>query len=366
MDDVKLLQKINWNGLSCFERALCFGAMSFNKNSLYAFLLLKMRYRNYFSDLGKYSIASDDYYLKLFSILGLGFERKTCDRDKFLYELQKEMEKGAYVIICTNTYDIEGTKDYKNKNHPHFIPISEFNDDKIIIIDEDWTKNYWYKENAKDEVIYLPKSVSFNDLIRYASRYYICSDDCRENNCCYITVYKKELKQADLSIVLQEYLQSLEIVLENKSLYFEQIVPCVKSFYKSFEKYITALGDAGRVEVNELQSSQSNFVLKNRYIYPGDLELIACHHFYLDSQYQALKLMFSSIFIESQLYKNFDLLLSKYNCIKLFIAKDIYVKKADHEELNIKLAGVCLDLEIKLYRDIMQFINKNYNSIGVS
>lgn len=360
-EKIENLNSINWNGLSCFERSLCYASMHFVPSSWIAFLLLKMDFRNSFFAETKYAIGSDKYYHDLLGFLGLDFEWHYCFEKDFYADINHDVTNGFEIVLCANTFDIDGTKDFKNKNHPHFIFINQLMDKGTEIIDEDWTKEYWNKENSKTELIYLKKYVEYGKLKDYCRCFYKCNRGMEQDKFCYIRVYSTMPNHPNAFAIIDEYAKGIKSMLNMEQAFSMQNLNAIKNFYNTFQAYtdvFSSIEEKKQIKSINQGSKLNRFSLKNKYIYPGDLDVIGCHHFFLDAQNQALKIIFKLDFLDSLPGKTLNRLLDDYNLVKIFIAKDLYDKKPDHKDFLIKHLDEISKSELFFYKEILKMIEK--------
>lgn len=341
MVNLESINKVNWNGLSCFERALCLASLKYQKSSLFAFLLLKIQYRDLFSDETKYSISPDYYSHKILKFLNLDYEMVVIDDCQLFDSVKKDIDSGCSVILNTNTFNIKETKDYQRKNHPHYTLIDKIYDGRVDIIDEDWTKDYWKKTNAQNGVVYLKKTYSFDEIKEQCSNY---DDD--NNKVSYLKVFTLNKEIVSIKQVLEEFIEGIKLILKS-DYYFNHPKHAIKEFYQNFADYIDA---------KDSNKEMTEFEMKNKYIYPGVLDKIGCHHFSIDSQFQAFVLMDEQGFKDSVLYRQYQQVLEKYELIKLFVAKDLYDLTPKHQPYLPKAIVDVLNEERKLYSMLLDWL----------
>lgn len=363
--------KINWNGLSCFERSLAICCETYVENSTLLFLILKAKLRDNFFSSFSYAIGTSEYYNKLLSLIGLELISKETSLDKMDEAFQKEWRLENRIVVYTNTIYQSGSKGYLSKNHPHFVYVDNMSSVTASVIDEDWEGEYWKPANAALGVVYKYKEIERNFFNTLATSYNMClSSDKNNENAIHYYIIRKAKSTDNLSrLVSDNYLQNMRNLIYNEN-YYVHAETTLRSFYEHIEEAYEKTNDevTQRNAINDHKLFKREVMeLKNRYIYPFESEIIACHHFFIDAQRQAYLMYIDSWFCSQQkqiIIDTFKKVLLEFEKVKIFIARDIM---AQNNKSFSRVEGVlknALDSERNLYRLLVDsWIGEGYEEL---
>lgn len=354
---LKKIGKINWNGLSCFERSLAICCETYVENSTLFFLILKAKLRDNFFSSFSYAIGNSEYYNKLLSLIGLELVYKETSLYKMDEVFQEEWRLDNRIVVYTNTLYQPGSKGYLSKNHPHFVYVDNISSDTASIIDEDWKGEFWKPANAALGVVYEYKEIERNFFNTLATSYNMClsSDKNNENAIHYYIVRKAKSFDNLRRLVSDTYIQNMRNLICDEN-YYVHAEATLRSFYDHIEEAYEKTNDevSQRNVINNHKLFKREVMeLKNRYIYPFESELIACHHFFIDAQRQAYLMYIDSWFCSYKkqiIIDTFEKVLLEFEKVKIFIARDIM---AQHNKNFSRVESVlknALDSERNLYR----------------
>lgn len=164
----ELINKLDWMGLSCQDRALALGCEEIKSNSSLYFMLFKYvgndyLFRNYLVD-----ISDDAYYKYICDMMGINIELKIEKSENLLEVITKERTDDERIVLVINCINDDRSRMYKKENHPHFVLLKSVCREKGIlnILDEDFSKEYWLAKNSKDGVNYIESEMPISEMIK--------------------------------------------------------------------------------------------------------------------------------------------------------------------------------------------------------
>ena len=349
-----IVNQYSWNSLSCFERIFSIACETLYEGSHTAFLLLKALHRDCFSRNCSIAIGDNEYYDKLLSDIGIISEKKTSSIMELNNVIDKTNKDNAVMICCINTIMQPGAKGYLNKNHPHYLIVYDYDGVQYKVIDEKWENEYWKTVNYEEEIIYEQRLIEKEQFCNLLLSYKACSEDnmLQEN---YFSYYVLTKKGSSKNIYKLYYKQLKSIVAYGRK-YIEDVMQALDVFYDR----INDIGVLTNQEVEERSNSKKNFIksddinrIRNRYIYPYESEIVACHHYFVEAQYQFFNTESQVLCDNPDIKLCFEDLLRLFETIRLLIAKN--VMRCHDQRVYVKeLVTKAIQKELYIYELIIK------------
>lgn len=169
---IRIINKLDWESLSCLDRSLAFLFSLSKKNGYLPFLLSKYSSSNYLCGLANPNHGDKAYYDLMAKKAGLCLERVTCAGADLLKTLTDNDNITHGIVLLINNYYRPLSKHYQIKDHPHFVLLYGYNKDKktIMVFDEPMEKEYWKKENFALGVEYVEREMPLDNILSYAKK----------------------------------------------------------------------------------------------------------------------------------------------------------------------------------------------------
>lgn len=353
----KLIDRINWMGLSCHDRALALGCEELKKNSTLFFLLFKYSGRNYLLRNYYLDIGDDDYYRYLSEHMGIEIELKVKKR-KYLQEvLTTPYSNDKRIVMVTNSINEVESKMYRIENHPHFILLHNYLEDKqsMAILDEDYSKQYWKAKNSNNGVKYIEKEMLLSELMNRCSNVNCFSKFAtNENICAYYVLKKSNSRQYTIEQIIVYFYEQIkecitriedikQVSINEFNKFIEHINIVKETIISDINKKIEMNAEFEITEVQDVILMYKSF--SSWFSYPYESKIVQAHHYFIYSVYVALKqLEKCSLTTEKKMQE----LLKRYNNLKMNITRAIFLKEEEICDWCAKEFEVLIDLEYRI------------------
>ena len=348
---IEYINRINWHGLSCFDRAFAITCENIKKDSGLCFLLLKYIGRNYNKNILNAAIGSDDYYNYIFNLIGIDCEFKVVPSCHMYKTIKDELLDSYIIIITNNKYESESNC-YGKEDHPHFIPISEIGNNGIYVIDECYEKQYWKEENTYNGVIYKKKYITFNKVEKIIKNISSFSKLKKYNND--ILAYYKLRKSTDDILPKKEimniYFRQLFEYINHYNSIKKNHMQYMLNFEKNLDSCLTKLLFLANKKISNISENKYIAVqqIKNWLVFPNDSAVMLLHESFI---YAQLRLFELGIISGNELY-SLRSLFSEYERFKQDIAKAV-VSGFSYNNHIIQKTSVLFDYEMNIYKRII-------------
>lgn len=147
--------------LKCFERPKLIVTENLCKNSMYYRLLFnEMNYKEAF-----------ERFLE--EKTGVSFSANIFELGDFHDVIQRYLDRGIPILLCIDHLYEELWKDFIPGEHEqHTVIVYGYDSDQYLLIDQDYTKDYFSASNIKQKMEYCERTISKDKLFLLASNAY--------------------------------------------------------------------------------------------------------------------------------------------------------------------------------------------------
>lgn len=343
---LKKIEHFEWNSLSCMDRAILYATEELKKNSLVSFILLRYHFTEYLRKWKKIGRCDWSYYKELLETIGIEIELQEC-RHNELEDIARKMLDGNSKIVCAvdNFYQ-EGSNYYGIIHHPHFICISDYSSGAFKAFDEDYTGEFWKKENFSKGIKYIPKEITSKKLKELANTRCLFNGT---SDCTFYKITKKENDLDVLAIACDSYLHQLNYMVNNADNEQTFLLGQISTFQSQQEKYHKMYFDIFAKGLN-VTDDKVKSDLKKLIKYPEGWCYAESRMKHISSQLR----FFEQCDCDSQpisLFVNqLSELLRMFGELELQIAKQVATGKKTEYENAVKIFEQIYAQEIEAYR----------------
>lgn len=338
------LNNLNWDILSCHDKALCLMAESLKENASLYFIMFKLMGRDYLRRHYDCGIGDQAYYDFIGRRCGIRMERRYGRAGDFLTHMKAAADQGQHCVLMINTRYQKGARLEGKKDHPHFVAYKGYDEEYFYFIDEDWSKQYWRTKDV-DEVIYCQRKIDAEELRRMSVNVDTCNIfdrvDAEIPDGKYFMYYlltKTNDDPCDLSGIKALFLEQLEYLIANNGALMDYTGEKMASFKENLEEYRNkmVLGVRQRLDEDERKADEiamkeqianarrdELFAIRTRFIYPCESEIIGGHYFFLCMLKRMLILRICDFNGKARLLEQIQMLLGAYEYVKLQIARSV-------------------------------------------
>ena len=158
--DFSKINKLDWNTLSCLDKAFALAVSIFHRNAFWNFVFRKYSESDYLMRCIPLDYADKTYYNNVGRYAGIEIRYHSVARKMSYESIRDALNSGELCVIIINNKYRPGSKHFEVKDHPHFILITKLDDDIFSVIDEPVEKELWKPENYKNGVAYSKQSIN--------------------------------------------------------------------------------------------------------------------------------------------------------------------------------------------------------------
>lgn len=347
------LNNLNWDILSCHDKALCLMAESLKENSSLYFIMFKLMGRDYFRRYYDCGIGDRAYYDFIGAQCGIRMERCYGCAEEFLAHMKATADQGQHCVLMINTRYQKGARLEGKKDHPHFMAYQGYDEDGFYFIDEDWSRQYWRTKDV-DEVIYCQRKIDAEELLRMSINVDTCNIFDKVDTgipkgkyFMYYLLTRTNDAPCDLSDIKALFLEQLEYLVANNGSLMEYTGKKMACFKDNLGEYRNSmvLGVRKRLDAEEQKADElamkeqianarkdELFAIRTRFVYPCESEIIGGHYFFLCMLKRILILRISDFDGKSRLLDQIQILLDAYEYVKLQIARSVILGEVSFVE----------------------------------
>ena len=262
---LKKIEFFDWNSLSCMDRAILYAALTMNEESAIPFILLRYHFSEYLRKWSKLGRCDHLYYKKICQILGLDLELILCEDGELETQIGCEINESTKFVCAVDNYYQKDSNYYNAIHHPHFICLYGYASGSFDAYDEDYSGQFWIKENFLHGIRYVSKSISIDELKILANTQHLFD---RKNACILYKISKKRSVNNQMSKLCKEYYRQLEYMVNNANQELDFLlhkISLFRSFQEEYNKEYRALV-FGKTPMLEDQKKSN---LKKLIKYPG-------------------------------------------------------------------------------------------------
>lgn len=360
----ELVNKMDWLGLSCQERALALGCEAIKSNSSLYFMLFKYAgndflIRNYLLD-----ISDDAYYEYLCKLMGINIELRIERSEKIREVILKERPDDERIVLVINCINDVRSRMYQKESHPHFVLLESVcrENDTVKIMDEDFSKEYWKAKNSRDGVSYIESELPVSEMIskcRDVNRF--SKMNTNEDICAYYVLKKTDNMEYSPESVLEKFNDQMKE-------YLRRVDEIKRYCLETFERFTSQIDYVKDMIISEIKSKleihsdeEAEMLEDECYLfreysswlaYPYEAKIALAHHqfLYLHS------VVFSDLNQNlGETGEKLQELLKGYENLKTQIAYAVLSKDAKECEDCISAFKKLLELEEIYFKELYKF-----------
>lgn len=164
-NDFSKINRMDWNTLSCLDKALALAASLCHQNAFWNFVFRKYSESDCLTRCIPLDYADTKYYDKVGCYAGIEIQYRSVSRNSSYAVISESLKSGNLCVVIINNKFRPGSKHFEVKDHPHFVLIIEMHDGICSIIDEPMEREFWKPENYKNGVEYSRQNIDYNSLL---------------------------------------------------------------------------------------------------------------------------------------------------------------------------------------------------------
>ena len=353
VEENAFLNRLNWNVLSCHDKALCVAAESLKKNASLYFILFKLCGRDYLRRHYDLGIGDREYYDFVGNLCGIHLERKYGKKDEFLEVIKNLADLQQHCVLMINTKYQAGARLVGKKDHPHFMAYQGYDREGFCFIDEDWSRQYW-KTKDVDDVIYCRRKIRPEELITMAGSVNACnifaaqdSDVPSGDYFLYYLLTKTNDTPCELSEIKKDFIRQLSFLVKNYLPLMNYAREKMDTFTANLSEYRNEMVLNVRERLTEderkedelaMQEQIANarkdelFAIRTRFIYPCESEILGAYADFLYTLRRILLLRTTDFPAKEKVLKQIQILTDSFEYVKWQIARSVILGEADLAE----------------------------------
>ncbi len=227
---LKKIECFDWNALSCMDRSILYAVEDLKENAAVLIILLRYHFSDY---LKKWkNIGKSDYlfYKNLLSSIGVDIELLSCAQSDLGRVVCEELDRENRIVCVVDNYYQKGCNYYLTAHHPHFICLLDYSSGFFKAFDEDYTGEFWLKENYLNGIRYISKDITIDTLKALSDTSNLFNG--RYDN----MLYKISMKPCNLdvvSIACDLYFKQVKYMLDNEEDELSFLLEKIKTFESS-------------------------------------------------------------------------------------------------------------------------------------
>ena len=353
VEENAFLNRLNWNILSCHDKALCVVAESLKKNASLFFILFKLWGRDYLRRHYDLGIGDREYYDFVGNLCGIHLERKYGKKNDFFKTIKILADTQQHCVLMINTKYQAGARLVGKKDHPHFMAYQGYDGDGFCFIDEDWSRQYW-KTKEVDDVIYCCRKICPEELITMAGSVNACNIFADQDSYVpdgdyflYYLLTKTNDTPCDLSVIKTDFIQQLTFLVENYWPLMNYARDQMDTFTANLSKYRNEMVLNVRKRLTEDERKEDElamkeqitkartdelFAIRTRFIYPCESEILGAYADFLYMLRRILLLRTTEFPAKEKVLKQIQILIDSFEYVKWQIARSVILGEADLTE----------------------------------
>lgn len=356
-----LVNKLDWVGLSCQDRALALGCEDIKKDSALFFMLFKFAGNDYLLRNYELDISDDQYYEYLSRKMGISIELKMEDSNKIHDIITANYSEDERIVLVINCINDVNSRMYKKESHPHFILLqgSCLEKEAVRVVDEDYSGEFWKAQNSQNGVVYIENEIPVSDMIQKCKDVNLFSKmKTDEDICAYYHLKRTDNKECSVESILKQFYDQIDEYLWRKDKIKKYSLEKLLSFTGRIEEVKNQIISDIRKKLvyaseEELDKLNDDFYLYKEYsswlAYPYESKIISAHHQFL----YLVSVVFREMKLNTENTENaINELLKGYDELKSKIAYIVLSKNPEECEFCVRKFKELLELEDAYFKEL--------------
>lgn len=348
-----VIDRYDWEVLSCLDRTLATVAYTLHGQSFWQFVFNKYELSDGLRKYIDVKIGDANYYHTVCARAGvkLTFNRLTYgDAHQFILN---GLERGEYPIVIINDKFRPLSKHYGVKNHGFFVLIYGYDDqkDEYLTYDLPLEKEFWRIEKSANGIVYERQRLSRRTLFSYCDREYLpaiggLEDDVTVNTGRDVAVLVvgnvSPCEVVPAEALLKTELQA--IIVDSKE-HYKYVENLLNRFLIFFDKrysgqFNISLSDVKRIEEHDTEG------LKQLLFYPYELKLVCWHEAHIKMLVKTLP------FLGIEAPELLNTLFRRHTTLKFILIRTIVRHDKKELESVVQKLLELIDGETQCYKEI--------------
>lgn len=353
-NDFSKINKMDWNTLSCLDKAFSLAASLYHPHAFWSFVFRKYSESDCLTRCIPLDYADTVYYDKVGRYAGIQIQYCSVSKSSSYAVISDALKSGELCVVIINNKYRPGSKHFGIKDHPHFVLITQMRDGVCSIIDEPLQKEFWKPENYKNGVEYSRQSIEYDSLVSM-----ICNTDqfaqclgfqasCSDN-LYYFSIAPMELafEQTHINLILKN---EINLMVGSAESHIEFIDREITKFQKLYMDRYQRFNLAKTIDMNELHKSDP-LGIKEKTYFPYEWKLAKFHMTYFKTIMSCASNLTNATKIASCAIDSVN---SDYAKLQMLLSRDII--KNDYSDLP-HLA----DMFFKIYQTEISVLSKMHD-----
>lgn len=282
-NDFSKINKLDWNTLSCLDKAFALAASLCHQNAFWNFVFRKYSESDYLARCIPLDYADKTYYSNVGRYAGIEIRYHSVARELSYAAICDALNSGELCVVIINNKYRPGSKHFGAKDHPHFVLITKLDEDIFSVIDEPVEKEFWKPENYKNGVAYSKQSINANSMfsmIHNTDKFAQClgfqvndADDLY-----YFSI--APLKLAHSNTHINSILKSeIALMVDSSESHIDFITKELMRFHESYLERYQKFNLSDTIDMKELHKSDP-LGIKEKTYFPYEWKLVKFHMTY--------------------------------------------------------------------------------------
>lgn len=281
--DFSKINTMDWNTLSCLDKALALAASLCHQNAFWNFILRKYSESDCLTRCVPLDYADTVYYDRIGRFAGIKIQHRPVSRNSSYAVISESLKSGNLCVIIINNKFRAGSKHFGIKDHPHFVLITKIHNGICSIIDEPLEREFWKPENYKNGVEYSRQNVEYNSLLamtqnidRFAQCLGFQVNSTDDLYCFLIEPIEFVTEKNQIILILNN---EIALMVDSAESHIDYINREITKFQKSYFDRYQRINLSDTIDMNELHKSDS-LGIKEKTYFPYEWKLAKFHMTY--------------------------------------------------------------------------------------
>ena len=355
-NDFSKINRMDWNTLSCLDKALALAASLCHQNAFWNFVFRKYSESDCLTRCIPLDYADTEYYDKVGFHAGIEIQRRSISRNLSYAAIRESLKSGNLCVVIINNKFRPGSKHFGVKDHPHFVLIIEMHNGICSIIDEPLEREFWKPENYKNGVEYSRQNIDYNSLLamthntdQFAQRLGFHVNNTENLYCFSIASIKLAPEKTQINTILSN---EISLMVDSVNSHTDYINREITKFQKSYFDRYQRLNLSDTIDISELHKSDP-LGIKEKTYFPYEWKLAKFHMTYFRTIMSCISDLVDETKIKSYAA---DCIKLDYAKLQMLLSKDII--KNNYSNLS-HLADMFYKIyytEISLLSNMLKFL----------
>lgn len=353
LDAAPVIDKYDWEVLSCFDRTLATIAFTLHDQAFWNFVLNKYSLADGLRRRIDVKIGDKQYYDIVCAKSGIELSFNRLCRNEAQDFILDTLDAGAYPIVVINDKLRPKSKHYHIKDHGFFVLIYGYDNesDEFLTYDLPLEKEFWRMEKSADGIVYEWQRLKRDVLFSYCDSEYLPSIGGLEENAVINTgndvavFVAKDSGRCDNTSATMLLKEELKYIINDHEKHVKYARKLLYGFIDSFDERYSdhlnmRLSDIKKIEEHDTEG------VKHILFYPYEWKLVCWHEAHIKMLTKTLP------FLGIEAPDSLGILFRRHGILKVELVRDIIRHDKDALEIATQKALSLINDAIKCYKEI--------------